>query len=114
MRLLASAAPRRTNHEMSRPTTMPDDADEKAIHHSRTVPVARRQTERPAGMRRPPMTNVGTPISRPLRDLDEGLSVEASRAKQLEVARAALGLHLAHPVEVAQVHGDVLQCATTT
>jgi hypothetical protein len=35
-----------------------------AIHHSWIVPLASRHSEIPAGMRRPPITKVGTPISR--------------------------------------------------
>ena len=40
MRRLASAAPRSTNQEMSRPTATPIAPARSAIHHSRTVPVA--------------------------------------------------------------------------
>lgn len=42
------------------------------------------------------------------RDLDERLRVEPRRPEQLELARAADGLQLAHPVQVAKVHRDRL------
>ena len=49
---------------MRKPTATPIAPARTAIHHSRVVPLARRQSERPKGMSSPPMTKVGTPISR--------------------------------------------------
>ena len=54
------------------------------------------------------MTNVGTPISRPRVISTSACASSARGLQELAFARAGLGLHLAHPVEVAHVHGDAL------
>ena len=65
MRLLAMALPRSTTQERPTPTATPTSPTSTATHQSENVkPVISRQIVATSGIRRPAITNEGTPISR--------------------------------------------------
>ena len=108
MRRLASAAPRSTNHEMRRPIANPIDACEE-----RDPPSANRARaeapDRETGRNEQAADDErGNADLATARDLDERLRVKPRGLQELAVARAGLRLHLAHPVEVAQLTATFL------
>ncbi len=107
MRRLASAAPRRTNREIRKPTATP-------IAPARSGSTTPGSSRWRAANGQADGYQDGTDHEcrhtdlAALGDLHESLRVDPRRPDELELVRPARRLHLPKPVEAAQVHGDVL------
>ena len=75
---------------------------------SNVNPESRRHVVAPTGIRRPAITNDGTPISRERMISQSAVASKRAGRRSFSSRESGRRLHLAHPVEVAHRRRDVL------